>query len=94
MDCTPPVLTYIHSSRAPLTELVTYIDHLGHFPKPFLMLPSPELYLMEKDGDSDRKMLDGQDKVRDAVTAIENKAKAQMRGQNVTPEDKFRAVYE
>jgi len=84
---------YTHTSTAPSTELVTYIGDYRHFPKPFRTLPSPELFQLADLGDkNDEKIWIGRGKVRKDVDDNENKALAQLKNQNGTPDQKFAAV--
>jgi len=92
LDHAAPV--YTHTSTAPPTELVTYVGNASRFPKPFLTLPPPELFQLADLGDkNDIKIQDAQSKIRKDVERNENKAKAQLKNQNVTPEQKLAAVY-
>jgi len=98
LDHAAPV--YTHTSTAPSTELVKYVDHHSRFPETFLTLPPPELFQLADLGDkNDTKLKDAQDYVDNFYNQVKGKAFTQStqpssrsRGQNVTPDQKLAAV--
>jgi hypothetical protein len=70
LDFTLPAIAPVH---APATELVSFMTYTS-YTKPFLVVQAPYdllntgiMYQLEADGDSDRKQMDAQDKIRDQV---------------------------